>query len=138
VTVATREVQVGQQLAPFVIESVDPEPMKTMAAILQDPNPIHFDPASTQALGMGDKTVNQGPTNVTWLTEFVQRFAGGPDRLVTIKIRFLGNVFSGDRFECTGTVTAVHAEAGTAELEVGATSDGRPALGGTAVIKIRD
>ncbi|MFZ0971845.1 MAG: MaoC/PaaZ C-terminal domain-containing protein [Solirubrobacteraceae bacterium] len=135
---ATREVQVGQQLEPFVIESVDPEPMKTMAAILQDPNPIHFDPASTHALGMGDKTVNQGPTNVTWLTEFVQRFAGGPGRLVTIKIRFLGNVFSGDRFECTGTVTAVDAEAGTAELEVGATSDGRPALGGTAVIKIRD
>ena len=134
----TREVQVGQQLEPFVIESVDPEPMKTMAAILQDPNPIHFDPASTKALGMGDKTVNQGPTNVTWLTEFVQRFAGGPDRLVTIKIRFLRNVLSGDRFECTGTVTSVDAEAGTVELEVGATSDGRPALGGTAVIKIGD
>ena len=49
-----------------------------MAAILQDPNPIHFDPGSTHALGMGDHPVNQGPTNVTWLTEFVQRFAGGP------------------------------------------------------------
>lgn len=133
---ATREIHVGQELEPFVIESVDPEPMKVMAAILQDPNPIHFDPASTAALGMGEKTVNQGPTNVTWLTEFVQRFAGGADRLVTIRIRFLGNVLSGDRFECTGTVTAVDGEAGTAELEVSATSDGRPALGGSAVIKI--
>jgi len=136
--VATREIQVGQQLEPFVIESVDPEPMKTMAAILQDPNPIHFDPASTVALGLGDKTVNQGPTNVTWLTEFVQRFAGGAEQLVTLRIRFLGNVLAGDRFECTGMVTAVDADAGTAELEVGATSDGRPALGGRAVIKISD
>lgn len=133
---AAGEVMVGQQIEPFVIESVDPEPMKIMAAILQDPNPIHFDPAATRALGMGDKTVNQGPTNVTWLTEFVQRFAGGADRLVSIKVRFLGNVLSGDRFECSGTVTAVDREAGTAELEVGATSDGRPALGGTAIIKI--
>jgi hypothetical protein len=45
-------------------------------------------------------------------------------------------VLGGERFECTGTVTAVDHDAGRAELEVGATSDGRPALGGTAVIKI--
>ena len=133
---ATREIEVGQQLEPFVIESVDPEPMKTMAAILQDPNPIHFDTNATRELGLGDHPVNQGPTNLTWLTEFVQRFAGGPDRLVTLKVRFLGNVLGGDRFECTGTVTAVDHDAGVAELEVGATSDGRPALGGTAVIKL--
>lgn len=132
------EIQVGQQLDPFVIEAVDPEPMKTMAAILQDPNPIHFDTRVTHELGLGDHPVNQGPTNLTWLTEFVQRFAGGPDRLVTLKVRFLGNVLGGERFECTGTVTAVDPDAGRAELEVGATSDGRPALGGTAVIKLRD
>lgn len=135
---ATREIQVGQQLDPFVIESVDPEPMKTMAAILQDPNPIHFDTNVTRELGLGDHPVNQGPTNLTWLTEFVQRFAGGPDRLVTLKVRFLGNVLGGERFECTGTVTTVDHDAGRAELEVGATSGGRPALGGTAVIKIGD
>jgi acyl dehydratase len=133
-----RELQVGQELEPFVIESVDPEPMKTMAAILHDPNPIHFDTKVTRELGIGDHPVNQGPTNVTWLTEFVQRFAGGPDKLVTIKIRFLGNVFGGERFECTGRVTSVDAEAGRAELEVGATSGGRPALGGSAVIKLGD
>lgn len=135
---ATREIEVGQPLEPFVIESVDPEPMKTMAAILQDPNPIHFDTKVTRELGLGDHPINQGPTNLTWLTEFVQRFAGGPDRLVTLKVRFLGNVLGGERFECTGTVTAVDQDAGRAELEVGATSGGRPALGGTAIIKIRD
>ncbi len=135
---ATREVRVGEQLEPLVIESVDPERMKTMAAILQDPNPIHFDAATTRALGFGEHPVNQGPINLTWLTEFVQRLAGGADRLVTINVRFLGNVFGGERFECTGTVTAVDAEAGTAELEVNATANGRPALGGTAIIRLAD
>jgi acyl dehydratase len=138
VTVATREIQVGEKLEPFVIESVDPEPMKTMAAILQDPNPIHLDAKITRELGLGDQPVNQGPTNLTWLTECVQRFAGGADRLVTLKVRFLGNVLGGERFECGGTVSAVDHRAGLAELEVSATSNGRPALGGTAVIKIGD
>ena len=95
---AAREISVGQPLDVFVIESVDPARMKTMAAILQDPNPIHYDTAVTQALGLGDKPVNQGPINLTWLIESAVRFAGGPDRLVSVKIRFLGNVFGGERF----------------------------------------
>jgi len=133
---AAREISVGQQLEPLVIESVDPARMKTMAAILQDPTPIHYDTAVTQALGLGDKPVNQGPINLTWLIESAVRFAGGPERLVSVKIRFLGNVFGGERFECTGTVAAVDHDAGVAELELSATSDGRPVLGGVAVVTL--
>ena len=131
-----RKLEVGQTLEPFVIESVDPEPMKVMAAILHDPNPIHFDAEAAKALGMGDHPVNQGPTNVTWLLEAVQRFAGGPDKVRGFSVRFLGNVFGGDRFEVTGEVTAVDEAAGEAELELSATSGGRPALGGTARIAL--
>jgi acyl dehydratase len=131
-----RKLEVGQALEPFVIESVDPEPMKVMAAILDDPNPIHFDVAATKALGMGDHPVNQGPTNVTWLLESVQRFAGGPAKVRSFSVRFLGNVFGGERFEVTGEVTAVDEAAGEAELALSATSGGRPALGGTARIAL--
>lgn len=130
------QLRVGQELEPFVIESVPAEPMKTMAAILQDPNPIHFDTAVTRALGMGDRPVNQGPTNMTWLLEAVQRFAGGAQNVCSVKMRFLGNVFGGERFEVTGKVTAVDEPAGVAEMELVATSDGRPALGGVAVVRI--
>jgi acyl dehydratase len=133
---STTQIEVGQQLEPFVIESVDAEKMKTMAALLQDPNPIHFDTTVTRSLGMGDRPVNQGPTNMTWMIESVQRFAGGADKVASIKIRFLGNVFGGERYEVTGTVTAIDAAAGIAEIEVSATSDGRPALGGVARVKI--
>jgi acyl dehydratase len=126
----------GQRLEPFVIESVDVQRMKTMAAILQDPNPIHFDTEVTRALGLGDRPVNQGPINLTWMIEAVVRFAGGPAALRSFKVRFLGNVFAGERFECTGSVTAIDREAGTAEIELAATADDRPVLGGTATVAL--
>lgn len=125
---------VGDELPPFVIESVDPEKMKTMAAILQDPNPIHYDVDLVRRLGMGDGPVNQGPINLAWLMEMACRFGGGPQSLQRIKIRFLGNVFGGERYECTGKVVAV--SDGVAELEVAATANGRPALAGTAWVRM--
>lgn len=126
----------GQQLEPFVIEAVDPQRMKTMVAILQDPNPIHYDPEVTSKLGLGDRPVNQGPINLTWLIESVSRFVGGPERLAHIKVRFLGNVFAGERFECTGEVRSVDTDAGEAVIEVNATADGRSVLGGMATVRL--
>lgn len=135
---STRELQVGQQLEPLVVESVEAARMKTMAAILRDPNPIHYDPEVTRALGLGDRPVNQGPINLTWMTETAVRFAGGPERLVSVKVRFLGNVFAGERFECTGTVAAIDPCARRATLELAATADGRPVLTGVAVVALDD
>ena len=36
-------VEPGTEVPPFVVESVPVEAMKTVAALLHDPNPIHFD-----------------------------------------------------------------------------------------------
>ena len=57
----------GTEVPPFVVESVPAEAMKTVAALLHDPNPIHFDLDAVQALGMGDRQVNQGPTNMAYV-----------------------------------------------------------------------
>ena len=130
------DVQAGQVLEPLVVEKVDTEKMKTMAAILRDPNPIHYDVDVVRALGMGDAPVNQGPINLGFLLEMVSRFGGGPESVRRIKLRFLGNVFGGERVECTGTVTSVDRDAHLAELEVQAASNGRPVLGGTAWINL--
>ncbi|MHB1467933.1 MAG: MaoC family dehydratase [Solirubrobacteraceae bacterium] len=129
------ELSVGQKIEPFVIGSVDAQRMKTMAAILQDPNPIHYNTDVTRALGLGDRPVNQGPINLTWLIEAVARAAGGPEQLLGLKIRFLGNVFGGERFECTGQVSSIDTEAGRAEIELSATADGRPVLSGLATVR---
>ena len=128
--------QPGQALEPHVIESVSPEPMKTMAAILDDPNPIHYDTASVRALGLGERPINQGPSNLGYLMEMLVEFAGSAERLRRVRVRFLGNVFAGERVECKGSVTSVDAAAGTAELAVEASADGRPVLSGIAVIGV--
>ena len=135
---AGMQLVVGAPLQPFVIESVDPQRMKTMVAILRDPNPIHYNAEVTRKLGLGDRPVNQGPINLTWMIESVARFVGGPERLLNIKVRFLGNVLAGERFECSGQVRSVDATAGTAEIEVNATADGRPVLGGTATVALAE
>jgi acyl dehydratase len=126
--------QVGQELPPLVVEAVDPEKMKIMAALLRDPNPIHFDRHRVRALGLGDREVNQGPTNMSYLLNMVTRWSGGVSTLKSADVRLLGNVFASDRVECTGTIVAVDAQAGLVTLEVQASVDGRPVLQGSVVV----
>ena len=128
--------EVGQQLPSLVIEAVDAEKMKIMAAILRDPNPIHFDVERVRALGLGDRVVNQGPSNMSYLLNMVTQWSGGVPTLRSSAMRFLGNVFAGDRVECTGHVSDVDEAAGLATLEVQATVDGRPVLQGSVVVSI--
>jgi acyl dehydratase len=126
--------EVGQELPPLVIESVDAEKMKLMAAILRDPNPIHFDPERVRDLGMGDRTVNQGPSNMSYLLNMVTRWSGGVSALRSADMRFLGNVFAGDRVECRGRVTEVDRDRGLVTVEVEATVGEQPILRGTVVV----
>ena len=124
----------GAELPPLVIEAVDPEKMKIVAALLRDPNPIHFDPDAVRALGLGDRVVNQGPINQAYLVNLVTRWAGGPEALRDVRVRFLGNVLAGDRVECRGRVVEVDADRGLATLEVEARVEERAVLAGTAVV----
>lgn len=127
----------GQEIEPFVVESVDPGRMKTMALLLRDPNPIHWDVEALERLGLPPRPINQGPINVSYLIETAVRAAGGErSRLRRFGVRFLANVLAGQRVECRGRVTAVDREAGTAELELSASADGEPVLAGTATIAL--
>lgn len=130
------EVAPGHMLEPYVAESVDAEKMKLMAAILQDPNPIHFDVDVVRALGYGELPINQGPINMAWFMSCAVHFAGGRDRLLRTQMRFLGNVYAGERFVAEGIVTAVDAESATAELAIECFAGGRPVLAGTATVAI--
>ena len=133
-------VEVGTKIPPRVVERVDVAQMKTMAALLQDPNPIHWDTAATRALGMGDRTVNQGPINMAYLMNMLVAWAGNePGRLRGITLRFMANVFDGDRVVAGGTVTGVRDVAGErlADCEVWLDVDGvGRALSGTATVAV--
>lgn len=127
---------VGTELPRWVVESVDPAKMKTMAALLDDSNPIHFDIFTLQALGMGDRPVNQGPSNLGYVQNMLQAWAGvGSLRRITV--RFVSNVHAGDRVIASGTVTGVREEAGEllADCDVQLAIDGSGlALVGTATV----
>lgn len=125
---------VGDDLEPVIVESVDPQRMKTMAALLDDPNPIHYDVDVVRRLGYGDAPINQGPIHMAFLQN-VALGATRPGGLRRFSCRFLGNVFAGERVECRGSVTAVDDEAGTVELQLVATAGGRQVLSGVAIVE---
>ena len=104
--------EVGTQLPAYDVPSVSAEKMKTMAALLSDPTPIHWDVATLQALGMGDRPVNQGPLNMGYVMNAVTAWAGGPQSLRRLRVRFLGTVLAGQHLRVRGTVTALREEAG--------------------------
>ena len=126
----------GTELPTLVIDAVDPEKMKLMAALLHDPNPIHFDAEVVRALGLGDRVINQGPSTLSYVLTMVMRWAGGPGALRDVQMRFLGNVFGGDRVECHGTVADYDEESGRATLDVHAIADGRPVIRGSIVVAL--
>ena len=97
-------------LGPLVIESVSAERMKTLAVVLDDPNPIHL---------TGDRPVNQGPANLAWVLD--------------VKVRFLANVVARDRVIAAGRVESV--EDGRTTCSVWLDVDGGArALDGTATL----
>lgn len=111
--------------------TVDPQPMKVLAALLRDPNMIHLDPAVTAGLGMGDRVVNQGPLNLGYVHTLLEQHG----RVVASRFRFHGNVVAGDRVVAGARVTAVDGD--RVDLEVWLdVAGGRRAVSGTARVDV--
>jgi acyl dehydratase len=89
-----------------------------------------------ERLGLGPARVNQGPIKLGYLMEAALRAAGGDQDLdlVRFSTRFLGNVFAGDRVDCTGTVTGVDEARRRATLDLRATVGDHDVLQGTAEV----
>lgn len=133
-------VPVGAELPSYEV-SVSAEKMKTMAALMADANPIHFDVRAVRRLGLGERVVNQGPLNQAYVVSMLGAWAGGVHRVRAVRLRYLGTVFAEDRVRAGGTVTDVREEDGVqladcdVQLDV---VDGARVLTGTATIRIGD
>lgn len=137
--VTAETLRIGDHLKPLEV-TVSAEKMKTAAVILQDPNPIHFDVSAVQALGLGEQTVNQGPLNMGYVMNMLAQFSGSHDRLRNFKVRFLANVYAGQRLRATGIVTALQNLSDdnlqvTCSVELTVTG-GAPVLSGTATVVV--
>lgn len=123
----------GDALGPYTIGAVDPALMRVTSELLADPNPIHLDRAAVQALGMGDRLVNQGPTNIGYVVAMLEQAVPGA-RIADLALRLLDNVFEGDRVHARGVVEDVTGE-GHIACSVWLDVDGRGrALDGTATL----
>ena len=93
--------------------SVTPERMRTMAAILRDPNPIHWDRDVVDALplGLGKRTVNQGPLGLSYIINMLQAW-GGPDCLRRIVVRFPQVVLDGEQVTARGEIHKLYTAQG--------------------------
>jgi 3-hydroxybutyryl-CoA dehydratase len=91
---------------PSRVLTITAAPMRVMAEVLRDPNPIHLDPKAVAAVGLGDRVINQGPANVAYVIDMLLTAFPG-HRLQAIESRFLANVRDGDRVEAGGVISAV-------------------------------
>lgn len=107
------KVEVGDQIPEWVMESVSPERMRTMAAILRDPNPVHWDRAAVAALpfGFGERTINQGPLGLSYMVNMLHEWAG-PTSIRRLVTRFPKAVLDNDHITAKGVVTDVREENG--------------------------
>ena len=101
------DLSVGSEFPNYDVGIVDAEKMKTMAVLIQDPNPIHWDVESVRKLGLGDKPINQGPNNTAYVVNALVSWVGGIEKFRNLKIRFLGNVYAGDRLTVVGSITDI-------------------------------
>lgn len=130
-------IAIGTELPRYQVPSVSAEKMKTMAALLADPTPIHWDVATVRALGMGERPINQGPLNMGYVMNAVTGWAGGPDRLRRLRVRFLSTVVAEQHLAVRGTVTALREEDGRHVAECDVVLEvvgGEPVVSGTATV----
>ena len=131
----TAAVQVGDAMAPLT-RTVTQDQINAYAEASGDHNPIHVDADFARAVGLPG-TIAHGLLDMGILTEAVARWAGGYDRVLSVACRFSKPLLPGDSLTCTGQVVSVDAAAGTAELQLEATSDrgDRVLTNGRAVIR---
>lgn len=103
-------VAVGDEIPSWTMERVTPERMKTVAAILRDPMPLHWDRDVSRALGFEGRLLNQSPINLGYVVNMLTAWAG-PSCIRRIRTEFPQVVFDGDRVTAGGVVTALETEA---------------------------
>jgi acyl dehydratase len=101
-------ITVGDRIPEWVMESVSAERMATMAAILRDPNPIHWDRDAVNSLplGLGKRTINQGPLGLSYMVNMLHAWAG-PGCLRRLVMRFPQVVLDGECVVARGEIIAL-------------------------------
>ena len=103
----------GDSIPEWVMPGVSAEKMCTMAAILRDPNPLHWDREAVAALslGLGRRTINQGPLGLGYIVNMLHQWAGA-GCIRRIVMRFPQVVLDGDTVIARGRIESLRSANG--------------------------
>lgn len=105
---------VGDPVPEWVMPEVSAQRMRTMAALLRDPNPLHWDREAVAALplNLGKRTINQGPLGLGYIVNMLHAWAG-PGCIRRIVMRFPQVVLDGEEVTARGVITALRQQSAT-------------------------
>ena len=131
------DVRPGDDIPPWTMPLVDPARMRTMAAILRDPYPVHWDREANAAIGLGGRVINQGPLNLGYVVNMLLAWAG-PSCVRRLSVSFGRPVLDGDQVTARGRVVSVSDDGGErrATCEVWLDRDGEHVVTGTAIVAL--
>jgi acyl dehydratase len=121
----------GVEIPPWEMPAVDPARMKTMAAVLRDPYPVHWDRDANAAIGLPGRVVNQGPLNLGYIANMLMAWAG-PASVRRLTVSFGRPVLDGDRVVAQGWIREV--TGGVARCDVALLRNDEPVVTGTAEV----
>jgi acyl dehydratase len=128
----------NQEVPRLVIERVDANKMKTMAAILRDPYPVHWDRESNAILNLKGRVINQGPLNLSYIANMLIAWQG-PSCIKRLQARFLKPVLDEETVVATGKVVEIiKPEIGRVRVQVWLSREDEVVLEGEAEIEISD
>ena len=132
-------VEIGTKIPVWTMTDVDPNRMKTMAAILRDPYPVHWDRSSVAELGLGERVINQGPLNLSYIANMLMAWQGATC-IRRLQVSFARPVLDHDHVTALGTVVSIETVDGEnrAHCEVRLERDGQPVVTGTAVVALAE
>ena len=111
-----------------------------MAAILRDPNPVHWDRNVVASLGLDERTINQGPLGLSYMVNMLHAWAG-ENCIRRIVMRFPRPlILDGDRIVACGVVTGIREvnELHLADCDIWLERDGAGGLiEGTATVCVQ-
>ena len=119
-TPALTGVAVGDEMTELT-RLVTQEQINAYAEASGDHNPIHVDEEFARAVGL-QGTIAHGLLDMGIIAEAVSTWAGGPEHLASLAVRFSKPLFPGDSITCTGKVVAVDDARGIATVELEAVS----------------
>ena len=100
------QINVGDAIPDWDMPSVSAARMRTMAAILRDPNPVHWDRREVAKLGFGEHTINQGPLGLSYMVNMLHAWTGHGS-IRRIYMTFPMVVLDGDHITAQGRVTDI-------------------------------